>query len=131
MEYEGLTEEEILNRAEELIDSLSLEGAQSALDAVKEESARKFYLQSRIYKIRCWYNEQRKQLKKAVKAEPENETYKKELEELEAFRKTPEYKHAVRKHQMGQTGGFCAELGAECCAYCCCEAICEGIGSGC
>ena len=121
--------------AEELISLGSLDKAQTVLDKIKENSGRKYYLQSRIYKEKFWYNEQRKQLKKAVKADPDNEEYKKELAELEEFAKTKEYKSAVRKKQMGDIGGVCAEGCAEICCegfcYCICAGICEGIGNGC
>lgn len=59
------------------------EKAQEILNTVKENSGRKYYIQSRLYKARKWYGEQLKFLKKAVKAEPRNEDYKKELAELE------------------------------------------------
>ena len=116
-----------LDRAEKYIEQDKIYDAQLLLNEIKEDSGRKHYLQSRIYKVQCWYNEQRKQLKAAIKAEPDNELYKKELEELNEFRKTAEYRQTKRRHKMGQMGntdriGFC-----EACAYCGCEAICSGI----
>lgn len=120
-----------LEMAEDYIAWGEIEKAQEILNTVRENSGKKYYLQSRIYKAKFWYNEQRKQLKKAVKAEPDNEDYKKELAELEEFSKTPEYKSTVRKHQMGEAGGVCAECCAEGCCMCICEGICEGIGNGC
>lgn len=126
-----VSEKPPLEMAEDYIAWGELEKAQEILNTVKEKSGKKFYLQSRIYKARCWYSEQRKQLKQAVKAEPDNEEYKKQLAELEEFSKTPEYKSTVRKRQMGQAGSVCAEGGAECCCMCICEGICEGIGNGC
>ena len=113
---------ELLDRAEKHIEKGDLYSAQNALDMVDKDSARKYYLQSRIYKAKCWYNEQRKQLKKAVKAEPDNETYKRELEELMEFRKTSEYKSTVKHPQMGNET-------INCCLECCCN-ICDGL-SGC
>ncbi len=124
-----------LDMAEELIGLGSLDKAQAVLNANNTKSGRKYYLQSRIYKAKCWYNEQRKQLKKAVKEEPDREDYQKELAELEEFAKTKDYKSAVRRHQMGQAGGVCAEGCTECCVEACCygtcTCICEGIGNGC
>lgn len=108
-----------------------LDDAQTELNKVRGRSGKKYYLQSRIYKGRRWYNEQRKQLKKAVKEEPDNEGYKKELAELEEFAKTKEYKSAVRKQQMGNAGSICAEACCEGLCYGACTCICEGIGNGC
>lgn len=124
-------EKEPLEMAEDYISWGELEKAQEILNTVKEKSGKKFYLQSRIYKIKRWYNEQRKQLKKAIKEEPDNEEYKKELAELDEFSKTSEYKSTIRKHQMGEAGGVCAECCAEGFCYCLCDSICEGIGNGC
>lgn len=120
-----------LEMAEDYIAWGEFDKAQEILSTLKEKSGKKFYLQSKIFKAKRWYSEQRKQLKQAVKAEPDNEEYKKELEELEEFSKTSEYKSTVRKYQMGQAGSACAEGGAECCCMCICEGICEGLGNGC
>lgn len=130
-EEEIISDKPPLEMAEDYISWGELEKAQEILNTVKENSGKKYYLQSRIYKERKWYNEQRKQLKKAVKAAPDNEEYKKELAELEEFSKTPEYKSTVRKHQMGEAGGVCAEGCTECFCMCLCEGICEGLGNGC
>ena len=106
---------DLLDRAEIHIENGDLYSAQNALDMTEKDSGRKRYLQSRIYKNKCWYNEQRKQLKRAVKAEPDNEIYKKELEELMEFCKTSEYKSTVKHPQMGDTVSCCLE---SCCNIC-------------
>ena len=123
-----------LEKAEYYIAWKRLDEAQSILDSVPEKSGRKYYIQSRLYKERKWYNEQRKQLKKAVKADPDNEDYKKELAELENSDEMKQYKRgmkALHKNQMGDTGNMCAEACGEICCYGLCAGICEGIGSGC
>lgn len=122
--------QDTLEFAEELIELGSLDKAQAVLDNVKEKSAKKRYLQSRIYKGRFWFTEQRKQLKEAIKAEPDNELYQSELKELEDFAKTDEYKSTVKRKQMG-FGEGCAELCAECSCMCCLQGLCEGICEGC
>ena len=131
-------EEEIssdpLDRAEKCIENGDLFEAQNILIWVEEDSGRKHYLQSRIYKGKCWYNEQRKQLKAAIKKEPDNELYKKELDELTEFKKTAEYKTTVKhpkREQMGNTDGKWTDCCVEVCGYCLCEAICESICNGC
>ena len=112
---ENGTPAERLDEAEKYIEHGKLDEAQKVLNTIKEDSGRKYYLRSRIYKNKCWYNEQRKQLKRAVKAEPDNEIYKKELEELMEFRKTSEYKSTVKHPQMGDTVSCCLE---SCCNIC-------------
>ena len=122
-----------LAKAEKYIELGDLFSAQQILSNIEEDSGRKHYLQSRIYKEEHWYNEQRKQLKAAIKAEPDNEVYKKELDELMAFRKTAEYKNTLQRPKKGQMGnsGEMFECFCEVCAYCGCEAICSGICDGC
>ena len=107
-----------LDKAERCIERGDLDEAQKVLNAVEEKSGRKHYLQSRIYKAKFWYNEQRKQLKAAIKEEPDNEEYKKEYDELLEFKKTSEYKSTVKHPQMGDMEG--------CCLECFCV-VCEGI----
>ena len=119
-----------LDRAEKLIDEGDNYSAQHILSNIKEDSGRKHYLQSRIYKSECWYNEQRKQLKAAVKAEPDNELYKGELNELMEFSKTAEYKSTVKRPkraQMGNTDRTWTDCCAEIFCYCLCEGICESL----
>ena len=144
---DGQTAEDLIRGKEPLvvakyyIDWKRIDEAQRVLDTVPERSAKKFYLQSRIYKERKSYGEQRKYLKKAVKADPQNEQYKKELAELEKFKKSPDYKSSIEAfkgnrtsggNQMGEaTGSVCAEVCCEGCCYGICTVICEGIGSGC
>ncbi len=128
MNYDGLSYDEILDVAEELIDKGDLHEAKAALDAAAEESGRKYFIKSKFYKNKGWYNEERKCLKKALKAEPLNQDYLKAMEDLERFRKSDEYKQ-YRK-QMGWSDALGEGL-AECCCYCVCTGICEGIGDGC
>ena len=67
MNYDGLSYDEILDVAEELIDKGDLHEAKAALDAAAEESGRKYFIKSKFYKNKGWYNEERKCLKKALK----------------------------------------------------------------
>ena len=123
--------EDPLDRAEKLIEQGDNYSAQHILSNA-EDCGRKHYLQSRIYKSEHWYNEQRKQLKSAVKAEPDNETYRQELNELMEFRKTDEYKSTVKhpkRAQMGKTDRSWADCCSEVFCYCLCEGICEGLSN--
>ena len=129
-----MEDDELLSKAEELIASGDLHGAKQALDSVKEYSGRKYFVESKYFKNKGWFNEERKCLKKALKAEPENEDYKKAMDDLEQFRKSAEYKEARKqmgwKDILGEGWQGCWE----CCGYCVCEglcSICEGIADGC
>lgn len=127
-DYEGLSDWDKLTRAEQLIESGDLDEAQKLIDAVQLKIGRKYFVQSKLFKAKGWYNEQRKQLQKSLKAEPENEEYKKALEELEEFRKSDEYKQ-MKTVQMGNKDGFaecCLLTSCECCASGLCQAVCDG-----
>ncbi len=87
-----MEERKPLEKVEDYIAQGDLYSAQNLLNMIDEESGKKQYLQSRVYKEKRWYNEQRKSLKAAVRAEPQNREYKKELTELLEFSKTSEYK---------------------------------------
>lgn len=127
MEYDGLTEEEILAHAERLLAENDFEEAQKALDAVKGESGRKHFLQSKIFKNKGWYNEERKQLKAALKLEPDNGEYILASKELEEFRKSDEYKAAKKANkEEGVCAECCFEAGGECCLAVCCQSVCDG-----
>ena len=126
--YEGLSDWDKLTKAEELIESGELDEAQNLIDAVEVKIGRKYFVQSKLFNAKGWFNEQRKQLKKALKFEPENEEYKKALDELEDFRKSAEYKQ-MKTVQMGDKDSLiecCCLSSCECCATGLCEAICEG-----
>ena len=111
-------EKEPLKKAEELIAQGELDEAQKILNGIKENRAREYYLQSLVYKEKKWYSEQRKQLEQAVIADPDNEEYKKELQELEEFAKTKEYKKAVKKNEMGKASGKHLDRCYDCCSVC-------------
>lgn len=123
-DYEGLSDWDKLSRAEELIESGELEEAQKAVDAVATDFGRKYFVQSKIFKAKGWFNEERKQLKKALKAEPDNEEYKKALDDVDKF--VEEMK--TEQKQKGQMGGaeVCALGCCECCGSGLCQAICDG-----
>lgn len=133
LQSKTLTDEDYLARAEKHLDAGELTSAQNNLDYIKTKSGRKCYIQSKIYKQKKWYNEQRKQLKKAIEFEPENEEYKRDLAELEEFKKTDEYKsfrNEMRKEQMGNTfGNACGECCCTGALELCCWGICEGLGN--
>lgn len=124
-------EEDKLTRAEGLIAKGELDEAQKLIFSVKEKSGRKFFVQSKLYNAKGWYNEQRKQLNKAISADPENEEYKAELKELDELCQSDEYKLFLQeeKKQKRQMGG--SDDMAECCCLCSCEACATGICESC
>ncbi|MDE5943411.1 MAG: hypothetical protein K2H30_04300 [Clostridia bacterium] len=96
-----MTDEENLDRAEKELAEGYHDYAQAIINLVSAKSARKCYIQSEIYARKQWYNEQRKQLKAAVKLEPENETYKTKLAELNGLKTQGKSKKQKTKKQMG------------------------------
>ena len=124
---EPLTDKERLDRARLLIRRGELDEAQKMLDAVKEKSGKKYFIQSKLFEKKGWLNEQRKQLQAAVKADPDNEEYRAKLAELEELRKNHGYKTV--KGQMGDKDGFmeaCCLCSCEVCGSGLCESICDG-----
>lgn len=112
IEENASTDEEKIALAEDCLQKGLLDKAQSVLNSVKKESSKKFFIQSKIYKEMKWYNEQRKQLKAAIKAEPKNELYKREMQEFKDFTNSfeyKEYKREVKKVKLGQMGGACLD----------------------
>ena len=109
-----MEERKPLEKVEDYIAQGDLYSAQNLLNMIDEESGKKQYLQSRVYKEKRWYNEQRKSLKAAVRAEPQNREYKKELTELLEFSKTSEYKKTVQRPPMGETTRFCFDCCFDC-----------------
>ena len=101
------TDEELFAETEKYILENQTDLAQYTLNCVKEDSGKKHYLQSKIYHRKRWYNEQRKELKRAIKAEPDNQEYK---TELSALKKSFDYKQSkaeVREMQMGSVCDSC------------------------
>ena len=120
---ENLTDEQKLDRAEKEIAEGYHELAQAVLNLVHTKSARKYYLQSEIYGRKQWFNEQLKQVKLAVKLEPDNETYTAKLAELNALKKQVKFTNKIKQKQMdggasvdGKTVNGCCEI---------CGLICE------
>ena len=98
---------ELLFAAEKYIQESQTDLAQYTLNCVKEDSGKKHFLQSKIYQQKSWYNEQRKQLKAAIKAEPNNQDYKTELAELKKSFNYKQDKAEKREMQMGNICGSC------------------------
>ena len=114
---------EILNG--ETLEDSRLQEAQSLLDAVdpKERDAEWHYAQAAVNYHRLWYLDCKKHLRKAMKLDPGNETYK------AAFRELTAMADAAKKSGNPIPGGWSDGCG-EACAECCCQGICEGICNG-
>ena len=112
--------------------------AQMKLDKIEERGAEWHYWQAQVCKKKNWNLEGYRHLKEAVRLDPENERYQKELEELDAQTQTDDAeekkKRKKRKKNMGGNSGWndaCGECCVEGCCVCFGEAICEGICEGC
>ncbi len=106
-ENEKQSDDELLNSAEKYIRENQTDLAQYTLNCVKEDSGKKHFLQSKIYQQKSWYNEQCKELKAAIKAEPDNREYKTELAELKKSFNYKQDKAESRGMQMGNICGSC------------------------
>lgn len=104
---ERQSDEELLAEAEKYIEEGQTDLAQYTLKRVKEDSGKKHFLQSKIYQQKQWYNEQRKELKAAIKAEPDNEEYKTELAELKKSFNYKQEKAQIKEQQMGNICNAC------------------------
>lgn len=119
---------ELLEEAQRLLDGDELTQAQTILDGIEDKTAEYHYVQSCLYKKKGWVNEERKQLKFALKKDPENEKCKEALAALEEYVKSEEYK-TVKKKNRAEDAAECCLLGScECCGSALCEAICDGCG---
>ena len=112
-----------LSRVEKLIAENNLDEAQEILNSLSEKSGEWHYVQAQLYIKKNWTNEARKQLKRAVKAEPDNEKYKDALDEL--------HFHAKKGKPNTTISDDDKAMCAFCCLECSCEACAEGICSGC
>ena len=134
-------EDGLYTRIQTLIIEGNIADAEQILDGVEEKDARWHYLSSHIYLAKNWTNEARKQLEIAIKLDPDNQTYKDELEELKKRAKET-FDKAEKKQKKKHLGKdfFNSEVcndsaWSECCFMCCgevcCQAVCEGLSGGC
>lgn len=108
---------ETIALVEELIESGELDRAQSVLYKINNKSARWHYLQGKVFQLRKWYSEARKQFSLAVKAEPSNTDYKAALDDLENFSKNnkKEFKKGTTKRRMER---FASDCVSSCGSFC-------------
>ena len=137
-------------KVEQFIRDGKINEAQGALDEFNERPAEWHYLQSVVFYKKNWMNESKKQLELAVDLEPENEKYKRSLENMKkkidgtnAFRQNSSGQNAQdgrnanaggqqdyatqRTYQQDQTAaaadGCCTACQCAICADCCCECL--------
>lgn len=120
----------------ELLESGDIDGAQLRLDEFEERGAEWHYMQSVIYRKRNWFSLSKSSLTRALGFDPENEEYKRALEELENMAESGKKsrKKKKRTRAMGGENSFCnacAEGGCECCAMVGCELCCQAACDGC
>ena len=123
------------------IDEEQFEVAESLLEMHEERGAEWYYQRAMLFKKRSWFLESLRNMKEAVRLDPENERYQQELNELDKMA-TPEGQEGKKgkKHKRHMGGnsscwdGCCIGCGdgcGECCCACACQGICEGICNGC
>lgn len=119
---------DVFQDAREYLKKGNIDAAQEALDSVEERGAEWHFLYSQVFKEKHWFLESRNSLQEAIKLDPENKIYKKELKKLDRMAKK-----GKRRRHAGNMGAGEACLGGcgECCATVCCTAVCEGLCSGC
>ena len=102
---------------EELTDERIVE-AQEQLNRVKEKDAEWHYTQAAVFYYKSWYLDCRRQLREAIKLDPENAKYRSALDELTNM--ANEAKESGKAlPRSGSWSDGCAE---GCCL--CCEGIC-------
>lgn len=109
--------------------------AHEKLDEIREHDAQWHFVKSQIFRKQNWFSECRMSLTTAIALDPQNEEYKKELEELEKMaksgKKVRKKKEKVRSSAAGDTASVCAEGGCECCGMIGCEVCCTALCDGC
>ena len=127
-------EDDAFREVKELLERGEIALAQTRLDEFNERGAEWHYIQSLIYRKQNWMSESRKSLERALSFEPDNETYKSELQSLDEMAESGKKSRKRRgKRAMGGEGSVteaCLGLCADCCATIGCELICEGICNG-
>lgn len=98
----------------------NVDAAQEVLDSVGERSAEWHFAQAQIFMARYWFLESRNSLQEAIRLDPENKRYKKELKKLDKMAKKAE---RDSKREMG-VGGICAKSCATLGCWLCCEFLC-------
>lgn len=94
-----------------------LERAQGILDKVKDRDAEWHYVQAAVEYYKRFYLDCRKELKKAIKLDPENGKYRAALEELTAM--ANEAQKAGTPLPEGKWDGFAETCLEGCCTSCC------------
>ena len=95
----------------------ALERAQSILDKMKDRDAEWHYVQAAVDYYKTFYLDCRKQLKKAIKLEPENGKYRAALDELTAM--ADEAQKAGKPLPDAKWDDCAATFLEGCCASCC------------
>lgn len=125
MGKEAVSDDELLSRAEALVESGELKRAQRTINRVRQESAKKCFVQSRLYVKKKWSNEARKQLERAIALDPGNADYAAAYEELQKGYGLLE-STAPADGKSGEVAECCLLGSLECCCTGACQAICDG-----
>ena len=127
-------EDDRFREIKELLERGEIAPAQAKLDEFNERGAEWHYIQSLIYRKQNWMSEARKSLERALSFEPDNETYKSELQALDDMAESGKKSRKRKgKRALGGEGSVaegCVGACADCCATIGCELLCEAICDG-
>lgn len=101
-----------------------LQRAQALLEQFGERGAEWYFVQAKIFRAKKWYSESRRCLKRALAESPENETYRKEYNDLIFLAQKGKIKKQHARADMGATA-------QECCAEAACTGLCTCLGESC
>lgn len=133
----------VYSQIEQYIVNSKLDEAQSALDGVSTRDAEWHYLQARVYFLRTWYVESKKQLELAIVLDGSNEKYRNTLNKLNAIMNPKnESVHQENSSTQGRAGydrpnqqtrgaagsGSCCDV---CTGLICADCCCECMGGDC
>ena len=123
-ETEGIDPADPFAQVRAAIEQDELERAQSLLEEFQERGAEWYFVQAKIFRAKKWYSESRRCLKRALAESPENETYRKEYNDLIFLAEKGKIKKQHARADMGATA-------QECCAEAACTGLCTCLGESC
>ncbi len=101
--------------------------AQELLNAFEEHGAEWQFMQAKLFREKKWYTESKRCLERALEESPENETYRKEYNDLIFLAEKGKIKKQQTRAEMGEvTQECCIEVACTGLCTCLCES-CDGI----
>ena len=117
----------IYTRIQTLIEEGDISEAQKIIEETGDRDAQWHYLRCRVFLVKNWTNEARKQLEIALNLDPDNEQYRQELENFDRIAKEIPKLEQQKIEKKDMSDPASQQLGSSC-AECCCGSICGGVG---